>query len=667
VKDGTVTIELDDEDISLSSDGVTDVLEDRIAVRINEHDDYAAVVKTITEPGTYEFMGEVGGLEELITLNSSENPSILWYDIDDKVGNEYVELFIDDDLEIKDGNFTYNTTTYYTTDSELEQIAWMGSSYAVVVNETSEMWISEYLVDEEDDDDYLLAVGESMSLPDGFSITADQIDVEGDKAMFTISQNGEALDSEVVDTKAVPSSPYFVYETDLDDDGDDDDTVMNFTVDTVFAGMNSNMVKIKNIDLISLDPIEIKNNDDDLFNDFIVRVEAGTVRIELDDEDISLSSDGITDIFADRISVRINEHDNYAAVVKTITEPGTYELMGAVGNVSGWLNLTSEKNPSILWFDIDEKEGKEAVEMYIDSDLDIKEGKFNYTTTTYTTNDSDLEQIAWMGSSYAVVVNETSEMWISEYLVDEENDDDYLLAVGESMSLPDGFSITADQIDVEGDKAMFTISQNGEALDSEVVDTKAVPSSPYFVYETDLDDDGDDDDTVMNFTVDTVFAGMNSNMVKIKNIDLISLDPIEIKNNDDDLFNDFIVRVEAGTVRIELDDEDISLSSDGITDIFADRIAVRINDKDDYAAVVKEIIIGGVPTPTETATVVGTEEPTEPTTNVTADGTVDGTAAPTADVVETEVPTPTPEPGFEAVFAVAGLLAVAYLVLRQRE
>jgi len=577
-------------------------------------------------------------------------------------------MYIDSDLDIKEDKFNYTTTTYETNDSDLEQIAWMGSSYAVVVNDTSEMWISEYLVDEEDDDDYLLAVGESMSLPDGFSITADQIDVEGDKAMFTISQNGEALGTEVVDTKAEPASPYFIYDTDLDDDGDDDDVIMNFTVDTVFAGMNSNMVKIKNIDLISLDPIEIKNNDDDLYKDFIVRVDAGTIRIELDDEDISLSSDGITDIFADRISVRINEHDNYAAVVKTITEPGTYELMGAVGNVSGWLNLTSEKNPSILWFDIDEKEGKEAVEMYIDSDLDIKEDKFNYTTTTYETNDSDLEQIAWMGSSYAVVVNDTSEMWISEYLVDEEDDDDYLLAVGESMSLPDGFSITADQIDVEGDKAMFTISQNGEALGTEVVDTKAEPASPYFIYDTDLDDDGDDDDVIMNFTVDTVFAGMNSNMVKIKNIDLISLDPIEIKNNDDDLYKDFIVRVDAGTIRIELDDEDISLSSDGITDIFADRISVRINEHDNYAAVVKEIIIGGVAAPTETETAVGTEEPTDEPTNVTGDVTVDGTAAPTADADET-VPTPTPteEPGFEAVFAVAGLLAVAYLVLRQRE
>jgi len=45
------------------------------------------------------------------------------------------------------------------------------------------------------------------------------------------------------------------------------------------------------------------------------------------------------------------------------------------------------------------------------------------------------------------------------------------------------------------------------------------------------------------------------------------------------------------------------------------------------------------------------------------------TAAPTAEptVAPTEVPTATPEPpGFEAAFAIAGMLAIAYLVLRKR-
>ena len=41
-------------------------------------------------------------------------------------------------------------------------------------------------------------------------------------------------------------------------------------------------------------------------------------------------------------------------------------------------------------------------------------------------------------------------------------------------------------------------------------------------------------------------------------------------------------------------------------------------------------------------------------------------ATPTPTAKPTAEPTPTEEPGFEAVFAIAGLLAVAYLVLRRK-
>ena len=61
-----------------------------------------------------------------------------------------------------------------------------------------------------------------------------------------------------------------------------------------------------------------------------------------------------------------------------------------------------------------------------------------------------------------------------------------------------------------------------------------------------------------------------------------------------------------------------------------------------------------LPTPTATVTPTATPTPTAPTTP---------TPTPTATPVET--PTAEP-PGFEAVFAIAGLLAVAYLVLRKK-
>ena len=624
----------------------------------------ASAVEEVSAP--YEFMAAVVDVTNgaWLNLSSYNNPSLLYFDIDEGEGNENLNMYIGDDLNIDDGNFTYNTTIYEAEGGP--HVAWMGAAYYVVTNDTGEWWISEKLLDEDEDDDYLLRVAESKILPEGFAISVLEIDVDGEEAWISVTQDGEEIGSEVVST-AEGKDPNFVYKYDLDDDGTKDE-ILNFTVETVFAGMNTNLVKINNIDLISMNPIEIENNDDDLFQDFVVKLTNDpTLEIELDSgEEIGLSKDSVTQVFADRVSIRINDDGDYAAAVKIITEPGTYELMGAVANVTdgAWLNLSSFNNPSLLFYDIDEGEGNENLNMYIGDDLNIDDGNFTYNTTIYEAEGGP--HVAWMGAAYYVVTNDTGEWWISEKLLDEDEDDDYLLRVAESKILPEGFAISVLEIDVDGEEAWISVTQDGEEIGSEVVST-AEGKDPNFVYKYDLDDDGTKDE-ILNFTVETVFAGMNTNLVKINNIDLISMNPIEIENNDDDLFQDFVVKLTNDpTLEIELDSgEEIGLSQDSITEVFADRVSIRINDDGDYAAAVKEVIVGGVAvaTPTEDLTVEPTVEPTEV---ATGDGTAAPTAVVTAVVTETPTPTPTKEPGFEAVFAIAGLLAVAYLVLRQRE
>ena len=76
------------------------------------------------------------------------------------------------------------------------------------------------------------------------------------------------------------------------------------------------------------------------------------------------------------------------------------------------------------------------------------------------------------------------------------------------------------------------------------------------------------------------------------------------------------------------------------------------------------------PSPTLTPEVTPTLTPSEtetpsPSLSPTSMPAVTPTATPTVTPAPSPTPTPTP-PGFEAVFAIAGLLAVAYLVLRRR-
>ena len=91
---------------------------------------------------------------------------------------------------------------------------------------------------------------------------------------------------------------------------------------------------------------------------------------------------------------------------------------------------------------------------------------------------------------------------------------------------------------------------------------------------------------------------------------------------------------------------------DGYSDIEEVLAGTNLNDATDYPGKP-----AATPTPTPT-----------PTPKPTATPTVPPTAKPTATPAPTESPTPTPEePGFEAIFAIAGLLAIAYVVLRRKK
>ncbi|NOR59549.1 MAG: hypothetical protein GQ469_02820, partial [Methanosarcinales archaeon] len=120
----------------------------------------ASAAKEVSAP--YEFIGVVNTsnmapLEYFnISAESLTHPGILYFDLDDKDGNETLDFFTlagSDEHTIGDGNLTYTTTLW--TDGGYEYISWLGDKYRKVPGE----WvISEELVDEDDEDDHLLRV-----------------------------------------------------------------------------------------------------------------------------------------------------------------------------------------------------------------------------------------------------------------------------------------------------------------------------------------------------------------------------------------------------------------------------------------------------------------------------------------------------------------------------
>ncbi|MCX9011492.1 MAG: S-layer protein domain-containing protein, partial [Candidatus Methanoperedens sp.] len=131
-----------------------------------------------------------------------------------------------------------------------------------------------------------------------------------------------------------------------------------------------------------------------------------------------------------------------------------------------------------------------------------------------------------------------------------------------------------------------------------------------------------------------------------------------------------VVNADSDAVRLKNKDKTITLTRDGTIDVMgeikfrvADSSTLRYYPKVDYE-------ISGEVTPTPTVTGPGGTGTVKPT-NVTGTATVTGTGPVTTG---TEKPPATPsgtgtprEPGFTTALAMVGLLAVAFLVLRQRK
>ena len=361
----------------------------------------------------------------------------------------------------------------------------------------------------------------------------------------------------------------------------------------------------------------------------------------------------------------------FASVIPaSAVEVTSYEFMAGITNVSDDnISITSIDSPSVLYYAFDDEEGNETLDVVLMDDLKLDKQDIIYTTTIYTLDNGD-EEVAYLGNPYAVV-DSTGDWILSQKLVDEDAEDDYTLRVGEAISFPEGWELTANEIDVEGAKVWLTLSKDGEEMDSSVIDaTKA------YVYSEDLNDNGDKDNEVLNLTVENVFAGMTTNMVIINNVDLISNEVKEIENNDDDEISGYEITLSGTTLTIKLDtDESETLSKDSTEEILGGFVSIKVNEEGTLAAAVRSVTIGGEVDEEVVDEEVVEEEVVEEEVveeevvvdEVVVDEVVDEEVVvdEVADEVVDEEP-PEEEPGFEAIFAIAGLLAVAFLVRRNK-
>lgn len=243
-------------------------------------------------------------------------------------------------------------------------------------------------------------------------------------------------------------------------------------------------------------------------------------------------------------------------------------------------------------------------------------------------------------------------------LIEWDSSDKAVLAMDDPMELPDGYMLAAPEIDLQGDRVWLKLYKDGECVDDSIVE-----GGNTYTYE--------DEDDVLHFSaeIESVFRGTESNLVVVKYIFMRSDTILEIDGGD--TFGVMEVTGTSGSITLE-NDETMTLDEDSEVEIM-DGLYFKVADNDNLRYYLAKTIVLECPECPEMPECPECPEP-EPCPEVAPVNAANGTVVESEVIVDAEpedkptaVPTKKTLPGFESVFAIAGLLAVAWIVLRQRE
>ncbi|WP_321419746.1 S-layer protein domain-containing protein [uncultured Methanomethylovorans sp.] len=601
-----------------------------------------------------------------------------YYDIDDNIGSESLSIdsnMVSDPRTIDDNGLTYRTTiqnvdyTYSDWTGQFPKMGFLAQDY-VPVNGQPDV-LSKLILDS--DDKYTLRVGQSLDLGEGYAITPKQIDVDGNKVWLELSKDGVYLDDQVITvTDADVENSTWDYEQD-DVGGEDNVVIMRAHVNEVFQGQTDSLAVIEGLWLISNEPMEI--NSDDTFDTLEVTT-IGDNYLELKNKDsISLSKNKDIVLAGDMKIKTADSDDVRFYFYKEITAPGTYQVRGTVvsGDGTATWNATSFAG---FYYDLDADISSESMTATV-SGRTIAEDGLVYTTTMqqvgYEYGDwtGTYPKMGFLAEEY-VPVNDQPDV-LSKLILD--SDDKYTLRVGQSLDLGEGYSLTPKQIDVDGNKVWLELSKDGVYLDDQVITvTDADVENSTWNYEQD-DVGGEDNVVIMRAHVNEVFQGQTDSLAVVEGLWLISNEPMEI--NSDDSFDSLDVTTIGDDSLVLTNPDSISLTKDKEIKIAGNMYFKTADANELRYYPFAEYTIGNATVGNGTTTVpptTGNGTTTVPPTTGNGTTTVPPTTTPPTTGNGTTVPpttgngtngtTPSGTPGFEAIFAVGGLLAVAYLVRR---
>ena len=254
---------------------------------------------------------------------------------------------------------------------------------------------------------------------------------------------------------------------------------------------------------------------------------------------------------------------------KLYKEPGDYDVRGTVveanatgqlketGQGSGYQSTSYTWNPynfAAFWYDLDDDLGSEKLILNTtlsDGGRTIPGEQLIYTTSPQRqryeviegegetcclgavggNNVTDFWVEGWMTEKYVAISTGGLAMPNADKLVEllvefESSSDKKTMATGEAWDLGGGFTLTARQIDINGDKVWLSLAKNGRVMDETLIDASESGDCRYLYTEN---ISGVEDVVVFFCWVDAVFRGTESNLIQVKYVFLIDNDVEKIE------------------------------------------------------------------------------------------------------------------------------------------
>jgi len=312
---------------------------------------------TVKRTGSYEIRGTIvdPNVEEFTW--TPYNFEGFYYDIDDDVGTETLEVRFTGD-KVDDGDLRYKTVPQsvrfeYDDWGSYNVIGFLAEKYFAGYTDETEFTDEFGVLNEEelrkvlmdDDESYTLRSGATFPLKEGYELQIKEVDLEGNKVFLSITKDGDEVGNKVVEPGREVTGSTFTYEVEI---GSEKVPIIAVHVQSVFRGREEDLATVEGIFQISDDPRSVEEGEayDKMEID---SVSDGGIEMR-NDGSFSLGR-GRTVSIMENMKFRISDSDKRLVVpiveVKGESKPMTIKIPDAVVGTPAEILVTSDGAPVI--------------------------------------------------------------------------------------------------------------------------------------------------------------------------------------------------------------------------------------------------------------------------------------------------------------------------------